>query len=244
MRSILVAAGASALAIAAVTGANAQNSMSGDAGLSNPTNIVKDFSVQTVGPVLNELGVAWQVETLDSGQQYIDAVYGGALRFVIFFTACQSAGGSDCVGMNAVAFFDTSANTQTVQAFNFRYQFASAGIDPNGVAYISRYDIADYGIPRGNIASSIVNFAQLSAAFSQELETAHQTVSLEGYATDMAATHLNQKSVESFTGEQVETGNRLKRHEASFEEAADVVQQLIKDKDVPHNKIENKFTEK
>lgn len=239
MKSILVAAGASALAIAAVSSAEAQNSMS-SGGLSNPTNVVRNFSVQTVGPVLNEIGVAWQVQTLSSGQQYIDAVYGDALRFVIFFTACQDGAGGSCVGMNSVAFFDASANAQTVQAFNFRYQFASTGIDPNGVAYISRYDIADYGIPRGNIASSVVNFAQLAAAFSQELETAHQTVSLEGYASDMAATHLNQQGFESLTGGEINQGQPLLRHEASFEDAAEMVQQLIKDKQVPHNKIDNK----
>ncbi|MEZ5892990.1 MAG: hypothetical protein R3C58_07585 [Parvularculaceae bacterium] len=236
MKSFLAAASVCAAAFA-VSGASAQNAMS-PGGLSNPNNVVRNFSVQTVGPVLNELGVVWQVETLQSGQQYVDAVYGGALRFVIFFTACQSDG-SGCAGMNSVAFFETAANTQTVQAFNFRYQFASAGIDPDGVAYLSRYDLADYGIPRGNIASSISNFANLAAAFSEELATAHQTVSLDGYASDMSASHLNRQSFVGMTGNEIAPAAPSERHEASFETTAEIVQRLIKDKDVPRNKIDN-----
>lgn len=237
MKSIFAAAGASVLAIAIAMSAAAQSQAPG---VSNPANMVRNFSVPTVGPVLNELGVAWRVQTLSSGQQYIEAVYGDALQFVIFFTACKSATG-ECYGMNSVAFFDAEVNPQTVQAFNFRYQFASAGVNPEGTAYISRYDVADYGVPRGNIASSIVNFAQLAAMFSKELDSAHRTVSLEGYASDMSATHLNQQTIVSMTGREIEPASPLLRHEVSFEDTAEIVQRLISDENVPRNKIDNKL---
>lgn len=223
-----------------VSMAQAQNQLGGDqSGLSNPSNMVQNFSVQTVGPVLNELGVAWQVHRLESGEQYINALYGSALNFVIFFAACQGEAKTGCIGMNSVAFFETSPNQQTVQAFNFRYQFASAGVDPQGTAYISRYDIADYGIPRGNIASSIANFATLAANFSQELETATQTVSLEGFAGDMSSSHLNRQGVENVTGIVVKPSNRLEAHQIGFEEGAEMVRQLLKDEATPRNKISN-----
>jgi len=216
----------------------AQNSMGGSgSGLSNPTNIVQSFSVQTVGPVLNELGMPWEVRQLNNGMQYIVAAAGEA-NFVIQFNACQSA--TSCAGLLTVTFFSGgNPNAQTVQAFNARTPFVTAGVDQDGDAYISRYDIADFGIPRGNIASSIVNFLASAQMFSEQLAQAHQTVSLEGYASDLSASHLNGKAFEGLTGTKISPSDPSLRHQASIEESAELIQMLLKDDTVPRNKITN-----
>ncbi|MEO1136400.1 MAG: YbjN domain-containing protein [Pseudomonadota bacterium] len=237
MKSYSAMLGAVALGFAAVSGAQAQNQLgSGQSSVGNPTTIVQKFSVQTVGPVLNELGMPWQVKQLDNGAQYIHAA-SGSMQFILFFTVCT---GSDCSGMQAITFFgDSNANPQTVQAFNSRYPFGTAGLDQSGTAYVSRYDIADFGIPRGNVASSLINFLQLAEMFSNELANAHQTVSLDGYADDLSSSHLNRKSLGHFSGVDVSLSNQSKQHRDGFEQGAEMIRLLLDDESAPRNKIQN-----
>ncbi len=240
MKPITAFIGAAAMALASsISGASAQNSMgSGEnsGGLSNPESVVRKFSVQTVGPVLNELGMPWQVGQLSNGAQYIHAA-AGSMQFVMFFTACQ---GAECAGMQTLMLFsDTTANPQTVQAFNARYPFATAGVDQAGSAYISRYDIADYGIPRGNIASSLVNFLLLSEMYAKELANSHQTVSLEGYAGDLSSSHLNRQQLGHITGAETGYSNQSDQHADGFEQGAELIRFFLEDETAPRNKISN-----
>ncbi len=239
MKSIAALLGAAAMAFAAgTTVASAQNQMGAGAGLSNPETVVRKFSVQTVGPVLNELNMPWQVKQLENGAQYIHAA-SGSMQFILFFTVCQN---SECDGMQAMTFFSQSgANSQTVQAFNSKYPFGTAGVDQEGTAYVSRYDIADYGIPRGNIASSITNFLGLAQMFVTELQNAHQTVSLDGYADDLASSSLNRKALSHFSGVDGSFSTQAKEHRDGFEQGAEMVRMLLNDETAPRNKIQNKL---
>jgi hypothetical protein len=240
MKPITAAVGAAILALSVnVAGASAQNNMgAADSPLSNPSTVVKSFSVQSVGPVLNELGVPWQVSQLDNGTQFIVAA-SGSMQFILFFTVCN---GADCMGMQAVTFFTgANANPQTVQAFNVRYPFGTAGIDQDRVAYVSRYDIADFGIPRGNIASSVVNFLGLSEMFASELASAGQTVSLDGYAGDLAAAQLNKGSLNHFAGVDSAFTLQAEQHREGFEQGAEMIRMLLEDDKTPRNKIQNKI---
>lgn len=220
-------------AMAALSGAQAQQTVA------NPTSVLANFDVQTVGPILNELGVAWQARKTDTGQTYIAANAAGAVNFVLAPTACRGAGSTDCVGLNMVAVFDGSPNPQTVQAFNYRYAFASAGIDPSGAAYISRYEISDFGIARGNLATSIQVFANQAVMFGSELETARRTVSLEGFADDMAAKELNRQARIQLSGVEAHASNSIDRHQQGLEDGAGMVRQIILDRSAPRNKIDN-----
>lgn len=238
MKKITAFIGAAVVAfVAGASGASAQNQMGSQGGLSNPETVVRKFSVQTVGPVLNELGMPWQVGQLSSGAQYIHAAAGG-MQFVMFFTACQ---GADCAGMQTLMLFGGgAANPQTVQAFNVRYPFATAGLDQDGSAYISRYDIADFGIPRGNIASSVVNFLMLSEMFAGELANAHKTVSLDGYVGDLSSAHLNRQQLNHIEGAAgMAFSNQGDSHQQGFEQGAEMIRMLLEDKSAPRNKIGN-----
>ena len=128
---------------------------------------------------------------------------------------------------------------KTVRAFNHRYAFARAGIDPSGAAYISRYEISDYGMARGNLATSIQVFVVQAVALGTELETARRTVSLEGYADDLAAKELNRQGLTDITGIEAHLTNPIDRHQQGLEDSAISLRQFILDKSAPRNKIEN-----
>ncbi len=222
--------------IAALSGAYAQQKVA------NPKSAIENFDPGSVGPVLSELGVAWQAQKNDRGQNYIIANAGGVLNFILAPAACRVDGTSDCIGLNMLSVFDGNANPQTVRAFNHRYAFARAGIDPSGAAYISRYEISDYGMPRGNLATSIQVFVIQAVAFGSELETARRTVSLEGYADDLAAKELNRQGLSDMTGVEIHATNPIDRHRQGLEDSAIALRQFILDKSAPRNKIDN-FTE-
>ena len=222
----LICAGAAVL-----SGANAQ-------GVANPSSTVKNFDVSSVGPVLSELGVAWNASTSD-GKPYIAANAGGSVNFLLSPAACRGPSNTDCVGLNMVALFAGDPNPQTVRAFNYRYAFASAGISPEGHAYISRYEIADYGMPRGNLATSIQVFATQAELFVAELETARRTVSLEGFAEDLAAKEMNRQALADMTGVEVHADNPIDMHQQGLEDGAAAIRQFILDESAPRNKISN-----
>ena len=228
------AIGAVAAAGMAISGAMAQ-----EVGVANPKSVLPNFDIQAIGPVLNELGVSWQSQGAQSGADFIAADVAGQVRFIMAPTACRGANNSDCVGLNMVAIYDGYANPQTVQAFNYRYAFASAGIDPSGSAYISRYEIADFGAQKGNLATSIQVFVNQVLMFGNELATAGRTVSLEGYADDLSASMLNRAGLSGMTGETPAAMSAVEAHHRGFESAAAEVKSLIADKAAPRNKIEN-----
>lgn len=227
---ILIAAMAVSVALGAV--AHAEQDI-----VANPRGMVPNFDAQNVGPVLTELGAVWQEGVANDGQRYIQASVGDGLYLNLIPAACEGDTGKNCVGLSTVAFFTSDAiNYQTIAAFNQRYRFAAAGIAADGkTAYISRYDIADYGIPRGNLASSVANLAYLASIFRGEIANAGKTVSLEGYAEDMSSRLLNGRGLEAMGG----SVEALTRHQRAFEQSAEVIQVLMQDRDAPRNKIEN-----
>jgi hypothetical protein len=228
-------------AAALVSGAEAQNGQlsSTAAPVTNPTSTVSDFNVRSLGPILNELGVTWEAYEADNGQPFINANFAGAINFRLIPSACRESGFQKCTGLSLIAGFSGKANAQTVNAFNFRYAFASAGLDPSGSAYLSRYEISDYGVARGNVATSILVFIQQAAYFSDELASARQTVSLEGYADDLAASKLNRQVREEITGAKTVAANPIELHQQSLEEMAEHVRHFVSDKSAPKNKINN-----
>lgn len=207
--------------------------------VSNPRGMVTYFDTQSIGQVLTEMGAVWQQRVAPSGQPYLAVSAGGELTLNIIPTACQGDSFTKCVGMNTVALYSGAGfNYQTVTAFNQRYWFSTAGVAPDGTtAYVSRYEIADYGIPRGNIAASIYNLSELADRFRQELASSTQTVAMEGYADDLASRSLNSKGLFALAGS--DAAQHMSRHERAMEETAELVKVLLTDADAPRNKVQN-----
>ena len=229
MKHLLAAALA---ATASIGAASAQDE------ISNPRGMVANFDAANLGPVLSELGLVWQQRTTQEGQPYIAASVGGELMINLIPTACAGAKFTGCVGLHTIALFPgENINYQTVLAFGQKYAFTSVMIaEDASKAAISRYDIADYGIPRGNVDSSLRNFVYLAMMFRQELASGAKTVSLKGYADDMSAGMLNTRTL-------VETGSdaakTLPRHQQAMQESAEMISVLFREGEAPRNKIEN-----
>lgn len=226
-------------AIAALTGALSGANAQEQELISNPRGMVSNFDIASIGPILTEMGAAWQEMRTEDNQPYIAVNAGGGLSMIIAPMACMGPMHTQCVGMNTISFFQgASMNYQTVSAFNQRYAFTSAYISQQGdVAFLSRYDIADYGIPRGNVASSLASFVTLADRFRQELASAGRTVSLEGYPEDLSARFLNAQGFKALAG--TEPLAPLSRHQAAFEESTEMALKLIESDATPRNKIQN-----
>ncbi|NJO35163.1 MAG: YbjN domain-containing protein [Rhodospirillales bacterium] len=207
--------------------------------ISNPRGMVANFDPANLTPLLAELGVAYEVKQAPNGQTYIAANAAG-VEFAIVPAACVGPNGTGCVGAHTYAMYsDAAVNMQTVNAFNQRFVFSSAGVfsDNSGV-YVGRYDIADYGIARGNVQSSIASFRSIAAAASAELSGGGQTISTIGYAEDISASLLNEASARA-TG--VETGHAsgANLHLKEIRAMPEFVKAFAASGSAAFNKIEN-----
>lgn len=162
--------------------------------VTEPSEVLGSLHAAALIPVLDELNVSYKGASLPSGEKIILAVSEGGLRFQLTPSACDARGES-CKGLHMLALFQSKAPSRTVAAFNYRYAFVSTGIDDSGVAYISRYEIADYGMPKGNLAVAIGNYLHMASMFDRHLFEATNTVSNEATDTDFAANGLNMRSV-------------------------------------------------
>lgn len=232
-KSICVAAAISTMAAMTSMSATAQQSP-----VSNPTEAISAFDPETVGSVLNELGAVWQAQQ-GNGQTYIAANAGGEINFLLVPAACKGANNTQCVGLSMVAIFEGAANPQTVTAFNYRYAFASAGLDPSGTAYIKRYEISDYGMARGNLATSVLVFIEQAKMLQSELSTARRTVALEGQSDDLSSRALNRGGLTEMYGAEIHAANPIDAHQIGLDDAADQIKYFIETKSAPRNKIEN-----
>lgn len=213
-----------------------------DSAIFNPNGMARNFDVATMMPILSEIGLEVERRQTIDGQAFIAGNYAaGNVTFNIIPAACQNNGVSNCLGVTTLAIFTgENVNAQTVMAFNQRYHFTSAGKTSDGTgAYILRYDIADFGIPRGNIAASISNFLVMTGKFRDEITSGAATANQIGYADDLSAKFLNGRGLEDMSGEVQAISSRLESHQVGFEEIPELVKQMMADNSAARNKITN-----
>ena len=216
---------AAAAVLGVLTGAaSAQSNTLGaaKAPVKNPGAVLTSLHAEAIIPVLAELGLAYQGASLPNGQKVVLAEAPNGLKFQITPTACTE-GSERCKGLNMLALFQTRAQDRVVSAFNYRYAFVSTGLDESGVAYISRYDIADYGMARGNLAVSIQTYLYMAGLFDRHLYEATNTVSLDADPADLSAHGLNMAQVVADGALSESLGLTAASHEVSFEAITDAV---------------------
>ena len=229
-RSMTAAVGAGAamaLTLAAPAHAQSNDLTAKGAPVANPGGILDSLHAEAIIPVLAELGLAYEGATLPNGQKVILAEAPNGLKFQITPTAC-ARGASRCKGLNMLALFQTRARDRVVSAFNYRYAFVSTGLDESGVAYISRYDIADYGMARGNLAVSIQTYLYMASLFDRHLYEATNTVSRDPDPADLSAHALNMAEVLADDGLTQALGLDAASHEVSFEAVTDAVAAFVR----------------
>ena len=196
--------------------------------ISKPSEMLLDYDVENLIPILQELGYTWEGRTAPSGAKVILSEAENGIKFVLAPAACVRAADDGCHGINMIAIFAGEANQRTVQAFNYKYPYTSAGIDNGGSAFISRYDIADFGQPRGNFARSLDVFISQAAYFKDTLESATTTVNQASVSGDLAANSLNLKPMLEDEALAARVGINPKGHEVSLEQTAEFVSVLFK----------------
>lgn len=216
-------------ALGVSTGAFAQNNslFGGGSGIQNAGQLLRNYDVETLVPILQELGMKWEGRTGPTGKILLVTSPDG-LKFVMVPTACQAGANQGCVGLNMIALFSGNADYRTVNSFNYRYAFSSAGIDDSGTAYIGRYEIADYGVPKGNLIVSMAVFLSQAGYFGDTLNTASRTVSTTPSPDDLAANALNMPDLATMT-----------THQAGFEQTREMVKVLVQAEQQSPGKIAN-----
>ncbi len=210
-----------------------------DAPISKPDELLYDYDVETIIPVLQELGLPWEGRTAPGGAKVVLSEAENGIKFVLAPAACVRAVDDGCYGVNMIAIFTGDADQRTVQAFNYKYPYTSAGIDNSGSAFISRYDIADFGTPRGNFARSLDVFLTQAAYFRDTLETATVTVNRAAYTGDLAANSLNLQTIISDEELAQRIGIDTNGHEVSLEQTADFISVLFEASEQVPEKIIN-----
>ena len=138
-----------------------------------------------------------------------------------------------------IAIFAGDADQRTVSAFNYKYPYTSAGIDNSGSAFISRYDIADFGTPRGNFARSLDVFLSQAAYLKDTLETSTVTVNRAAYTGDLAANSLNLQTFLDDEELAERAGVNTNGHEVSLEQTAAFISVLFEASENTPEKILN-----
>lgn len=145
---ILLLSAGPAFAISDASGSTANR-------VSNPAGILPNFDIENLLPLVLEMGYSSEEGRFDSGDRYIRAVVDGVI-VVLQPMACQQTNAS-CGGLSIMVYY--TANNPSLRAlikYNQERLFAKAGLTNDGF-FVNRYEIADYGIPRGNVRSSIIN---------------------------------------------------------------------------------------
>lgn len=209
--------------------------------IERPNDLMPNFDWVNFRDVLAGLNIVAQERKLSDGSPFIAASIGAELSFMIVPLACRGANHTDCSGANIITFFTGGyANPQSVSAFNQKYPFTSAGmLSDNSGAFLSRYEIADFGIPRGNVQASLESYFAIAQRFRREITA--RTVSADGYADDMSASILNVRSGEAIgvDARVADDGSLGAVHEAGFEATPELVKKLLAAQNAPRNKIGN-----
>ncbi len=124
----------------------------------NPTTLLSNLDVSSIGPIVTEMGYSWETHTTQSGKQFIAANV-RSIKMVLLPSACSNGNNSGCLGLQLVAYFDGQRlSPGLVWRYNNDNVFSYIGLENDDAFFVRRYEIADYGIPRGNLEASIQNF--------------------------------------------------------------------------------------
>lgn len=225
MRHLIFAGVAAALYIGAVLpGAHALGTSTT---IRNPSAPLMSLDAESLIPILAQMDLHYDGVTLPSGHKALLVSTDDGVKFQITPLACDEDG--RCRGMHFVSLFQTDIDERTVSAFNFRYSFASAGISSENVAHLTRYELADFGMPKGNVAVSIGVFIDNAILLAEHLENGPGELAQAPHASDLAANGLNLQSlINTIPAEAMPQATRPQTHALSFEVASDIVDTYVR----------------
>ena len=162
MKGILGVLVGAALGIGAMTaGANAQS-------IRDPAKPISDFGTGHVVAIMSELGFTARTGRLPSGKDIVVVTTDKGLNILLLANDDGSA-------LLFAAFFEDKVSDAQIVALNRRHDFLKAAKGDDGTLNFSRYIIAPYGIPRGNIAVNAIVFDSMVRETVKEMADASNT---------------------------------------------------------------------
>ena len=137
--------------------------------ISNPTGLVYDLSADSLMPLFTEMNMSPEKFQTDDGKSYIVLTEpDSGLTIVAIPEACTSG---KCIGVNFVVIFsDSTLANDRITYFNSTFSFVKVvKSEESNRVEVYRYEIADFGIPRGNLRESVMNLVALSKKVRAEL---------------------------------------------------------------------------
>lgn len=141
--------------------------------VSRRTQVLQSFELPAIVEILDELRI---VHRERSNGRFINVTFTGGTRATIGRSACRGRT-PRCKGLTISARFGRGKprwkpldKLKKVDSFNYKHSFIKAGLDESGQFYLSRYELNDFGVTRGSIATSLLVFANLSDRFAKHLK--------------------------------------------------------------------------
>lgn len=138
------------------------------------TGLITNYDLPTITRILRELRIPHAVAPGSNGR-YVNLTFANGVRATVGRSACR-ADGLTCKGMTITARFGQGKPGWTeleklrrANGFNTRHSFIKAGVDAGGDFYLIRYELADFGVSRGAVATSMLVFASLAQQYREHL---------------------------------------------------------------------------
>lgn len=146
--------------------------------LENPNEIVNGYSATALTPILDALGRTYTIQTSDDGIQYLEVNSEQGLPYLMIPAACGDTG--TCLGLKITATFSQGVPPGLIMLYDYNQDFVSAGLNPDtGETFVTRYELSQFGTPKGNIVSSLVNFETALTLFVLRIQQIQQAAADE-----------------------------------------------------------------
>jgi hypothetical protein len=175
---------------------------------------VSDFAVSNLTRAAQLAGYQSEVISMSDGSQAVGVIAANGIRFIAQPVVCNTDPDfPGCIGLAIWSNFNGwSPTLDDLNNFNVQRIFTKAYFNGAQVV-LARYEIADFGIPIGNIVSNMTNYAARGAEFKAFLNSNAQTVALapespaQGHAAGSAAAPAEIAEALAKAGDQPEFAN-------------------------------------
>jgi Putative bacterial sensory transduction regulator len=136
---------------------------------------LREFSAETLGPILKEMKIDYKVEDDGKGAPYLTFSYDG-LKMSIYPAGCEKDTNKKCLGAFLTASWNPwqgvsrSEMMERVNAFDMKYDYVDAAIYEDNAPFMSRYMIADHGMKYQNIMVELEVFGSLANKFADAMD--------------------------------------------------------------------------
>lgn len=145
----------------------------------NATQMLNGFTPANLSAVAQDLGYKSEQVVYSNGVAGLSITTPQGYVFFASPTVCNPT----CHGLDIYALFgpDTGVPLAAINRFNVARAMTKAFTTSNQIV-LSRYVIADFGTPRGNVASEFHNFIAIAVSFAEYLEGGANTISADASA--------------------------------------------------------------